>query len=537
MTVSLDFANPAGGNKLLVSDLSPGVLDDLSTVSATGSVVASGDVDALAVLPGLEQPFTLASATLTVTWDDIADPVPTTVALSVGLSDYLKVKAQELLDLLRKIRSLTEQINSVLPPEFQGGLSSVIGVLNKLDEIITSVLADFETTLPTFKTIRDLANSVAEGLNQEVGPFQIGLEGTTLFVTFTIDDVTLSSTSLGFAGLGATLNDLRVTLGINLLKLIPVGTEFSISNALSFEISGEVVDINLFDVLTGGAKFEAGRSILDVDLPDTADDLANAQLLTFGLDLDEDVGVTDETYFLRVGSEGFALEIEDGSLAVGIISAPEPTTPATDTRRWIAVQAAGLSGSLGLGELFTAVASGIDVLVNSASGVVDLDGDLDTDADQTFAAEIDWTTALDRDQDGNFGEAAEDDVVVQGHTIDRTSAGFSIEGDIETIDILGFVSGTARFAISKSFVNVQSSGGPDAMGATLLEITLTEVGLTIGGAGGPTFTVTSGELYVAAITPVAPTDPATDDREWLAVTGGPPASFNGIDGLTMTVTT
>ena len=76
MTVSLDFANPAGGNKLLVSDLSPGVLDDLSTVSATGSVVASGDVDALAVLPGLEQPFTLASATLTVTWDDIADRCP-----------------------------------------------------------------------------------------------------------------------------------------------------------------------------------------------------------------------------------------------------------------------------------------------------------------------------------------------------------------------------------------------------------------------------------------------------------------------------
>ena len=138
-------------------------------------------------------------------------------------------------------------------------------------------------------------------------------------------------------------------------------------------------------MLTGGAKFEAGRSILDVDLPDTADDLANAQLLTFGLDLDEDVGVTDETYFLRVGSEGFALEIEDGSLAVGIISAPEPTTPATDTRRWIAVQAAGLSGSLGLGELFTAVASAIDVLVNGASGVLDLDGDLNTKDDQTSA--------------------------------------------------------------------------------------------------------------------------------------------------------
>ena len=48
------------------------------------------------------------------------------------------------------------------------------------------------------------------------------------------------------------------------------------------------------------------------------------------------------------------------------------------------------------------------------------------------------------------------------------------------------------------------------MGATLLEITLTEVGLTVGQAGGPTFTVTGGELYVAAITPAAPTDPATD---------------------------
>ena len=154
------------------------------------------------------------------------------------------MKAQELLDLLRKIRSLTEQINSVLPPEFQGGLSSVIGVLNKLDEIITSVLADFETTLPTFKTIRDLANSVAEGLNQEVGPFQIGLEGTTLFVTFTIDDVTFLQHQPRFAGLGATLNDLRVTL-IN-LQADPAGTEFSISNALSFEIS-EVADINLFD--------------------------------------------------------------------------------------------------------------------------------------------------------------------------------------------------------------------------------------------------------------------------------------------------
>ena len=293
------------------------------------------------------------------------------------------------------------------------------------------------------------------------------------------------------------------------------------------------MNINLFDVLTGGAKFEAGRALVDVDLPATVDDLTDARLLTLGLDLDEEVGVTDETYFLRVGPEGFALEIEDGSLGVAVISAPAPTTPATDTRRWVAVEASGLSGSLGLGSAFTAEASAIEVLVNRASGAYDADGVAGGEID---AAEIDWTSALDLDQDGTFGETGEDDVVVGGHTIDRTGAGFSIEGTIDTIDILGFVTGTAHFAIGKDFVNVRSSGGPDASGATLLAVELTDVGLTVGEAGGPTFAVTDGSLFVAAIKPAAPTGPATDERAWLVVKGGLTATFDGIDGLELTVT-
>ena len=69
------------------------------------------------------------------------------------------------------------------------------------------------------------------------------------------------------------------------------------------------------------------------------------------------------------------------------------------------MQATGIAGALELGGFATAVATAIAVLINAASGVLDLDGDLDTEGDQTPATVIDWTAALDLDGDGFGGPA------------------------------------------------------------------------------------------------------------------------------------
>ena len=102
---------------------------DASTLLLNGHPSASGGplvlhagVSASALLPGGAEPFSLGSADLTATWQDVNDPLNVNVQLTGGLTDFLSVRVQELLDVLQKLRDLTTQLDGSIPPDLQANL-------------------------------------------------------------------------------------------------------------------------------------------------------------------------------------------------------------------------------------------------------------------------------------------------------------------------------------------------------------------------------------------------------------------------------
>ena len=139
---------------------------------------------------------------------------------------------------------------------------------------------------------------------------------------------------------------------------------------------------------------------------------------------------------------------------------------------------------------------------------------------------LDWTTALATPlviTDANGGT----------HPINfSASTPLKVSGTA-TINLFNLVAGTVGFSLTTQTVtNVSVGGGP-----VLASGTLTTIGLTVSnlflGVGGIGFTLTSGSVTVAILSPTA----TTDTRRWTAVSaqlGG--ASLVGIPGITLTAT-
>ena len=184
---------------------------------------------------------------------------------------------------------------------------------------------------------------------------------------------------------------------------------------------------------------------------------------------------------------------------------------------------ASLTGIPGL----TLDASSLTLKVNTASG---------TYGASVNAAPLNWSTALDLDSNGHFGQAA-DQLTVGGTGINLSGALLAATGTAH-LNLFGFVDGTVSFSFQQQTVDVDVNGdgaidladtnghwargppgtdpGPDLHNATLTTLGLViPVGgsLTIG-AGGVGFTVSGGSLALAAITPAAnpPTTPASGSR-------------------------
>src|SRR5205814_2853556 len=111
------------------------------------------------------------------------------------------------------------------------------------------------------------------------------------------------------------------------------------------ETSGELTGIDAFGLLSGSAFFSISRKTVDAEVdgvagfnPAAGHDLIGATLVTFALDL------TGPSRFLDVGGAGFGLDVDDGTALVAALA----PAAAADTRRWIAVQASGLSATLTL---------------------------------------------------------------------------------------------------------------------------------------------------------------------------------------------
>src|SRR5205823_11940618 len=138
-----------------------------------------------------------------------------------------------------------------------------------------------------------------------------------------------------------------------------------------------------------------------------------------------------------------------------------------DTRRWIAVQGSNLGATLALPGIANIQIDNVSVSVNRASG-----GYTNPTTHVTILARpIDWTTAIGT---GNatthaFTPTAVT-VTIAGGTLTITLAGdvLSVSGDITSLTIGSFISGSAHFELQKTTVSVDLNGDgtTDLTGAT-----------------------------------------------------------------------
>ena len=296
-------------------------------------------------------------------------------------------------------------------------------------------------------------------------------------------------------------------------------------------VAGELTNLNLFDLITGGANFALTSQSVDVDLDGdgnalTGEQLDNATLLT--------VALSDVTLF--VGIDGVGLALTGGSIGIAVISAPAPAT-GTDTRSWTAVSADDVGVELDLPEI-TADVSEVSLRIGSASGL----------KNGIAATPVDWVMAdgttnglVDLNPAGAY--TAGSDPVDPGAglippvemPVTQRGDSLAISGTLEDLNMFDFIEGSAKFAITRQAVDVDLDGDGDAAtgvalqldNAGLLTIGLDELDVSIGGDGG--LSVTSGQLGIAILS--APVPAAARHTVMDAVTGrniGVELDFPGI---------
>ncbi|HVM56368.1 MAG TPA: hypothetical protein VMT74_02815, partial [Gaiellaceae bacterium] len=348
-------------------------------------------------------------------------------------------------------------------------------------------------------------------------------------VTATVSGVSIDLNSA--SGTGATPLDWNGVMGSGI----------TLSGSSAFAVSGTLTNLSIANgLITGSSTFTVSESTINVTVGGTA--LTGAELLTLGLgDLSLTVGSASGPHFSITG----------GSLAVAALSAPTPTdVGATDTRSWLGVIGAITSASLvsGIPDVSLTVDS-LTLRLNQATGAY-------TNGSTVDATPLDWTTALDLNTNGTFGQSPDDQLTVGGIPIDLTGATFVVSGTAD-VQLFGMITGQVSFAFQQQTVSVDVdrdgmlelpvSGTPWARGPPgpdLQNATLTTFGLSVAsghtlsfGVGGVGFTVSAGSLALAIVTPSAAAQAAGDGRSWLALDAQiTSASFTGIPGLTLTVT-
>ena len=188
VTLALDFAAP--GDRLLIADLTPDLLEELGTATVTGlagdDVVVTGTVKAKATLPGAAEPFTLGSASLTARWADIANPSGVVVDFTGGIEDFLKVRVEELVAILEDLRAATALLDTVVPG-IDGGLADVIDAIKSFDENVITPLTDGLTGEISSTTVQDMMSRISQRLNQELAEYGLSFQGGILAWELPID--------------------------------------------------------------------------------------------------------------------------------------------------------------------------------------------------------------------------------------------------------------------------------------------------------------------------------------------------------------
>ena len=298
-------------------------------------------------------------------------------------------------------------------------------------------------------------------------------------------------------------------------------------------VGGDITNLTIGTFVSGSAHFNVTEETVSVDLDgDGKADLTGATLLTVGL----------TQLNLTVGDPaGPHLQITGGSLVIAALKAPAP-----DTGTWTAIEGS-ISGQVTSGQdtcgltnsSLSLVISGLCLEGSSLTLKVNLaSGAYTNGATTTNAVALDWTKMLDLNSNGHFGEPTADQLSVGGVPIDLSGSLLQASG-IAQISVFGFVQGTIAFSFEQQAVNVDVDGngafdvptvdgacargppGPDLCDATLTTLGVVIPagdGLTIGPAGGPGFSISTGSLAVASLTPSTDAQTAGDHRSWLAVT-------------------
>src|SRR5204862_342756 len=129
------------------------------------------------------------------------------------------------------------------------------------------------------------------------------------------------------------------------------GSNLTLKEA-KLSVSGSLDTLNVADLVSGSAKFAVTKGLVDVTV-DTGL-LRNASLLTVSL----------SELHLKVGTDTVGVSLDGGSVKVAVLAAPVPTTPATDSRSWLAIDASEIAGSIHVGDVLTAALSHVAVQVN-----------------------------------------------------------------------------------------------------------------------------------------------------------------------------
>ena len=247
-----------------------------------------------------------------------------------------------------------------------------------------------------------------------------------------------------------------------------------------FSVSGDLTELSIADgFVTGAAHFEVERSTVPVTIAaDPTGDLVGASLLSVSLS-----GLQ-----LHVGTDTVGFAITSGDVTVALLTAASPTAPATDTRYWVGVRASGLAGSLALGSLASASLANVAFSFNRAAG------QYHSGTTTVLATTLDWKTALvDADRPAGF---------------DTLADGLSVSGDLVGLDLAGFLTGSAHFAVTSRTVSVTLPDTTVLTGASLLTISLSSISLTFG-TDDVNVKITGGSLTVASV--------SQGTRSWLGI--------------------
>ena len=291
----------------------------------------------------------------------------------------------------------------------------------------------------------------------------LGIEGTGLAGTLTVPGVsTISITGAAIAvnrasgaatpgGATPATIDWTTVPGSGLTLVATPIT--SVSGTLAaFTLAGGVLSIT-------SAQFSLVSTRVDVD-PDgnttTADELVAGRLGTLTL----------RSFSASFGGVA-TISTTTGFLTVASLSSADPA----DTRRWLGIEASGLSGSLSVPGV-TGTASGLGLRINTASGAVD----------GLEAEVIDWAARLPQ----------------TGLTL--TDGTTTLLGTLNLLSIAdGLLTGSANFAVTRQDVAVLPDAAAPAVGAVLSRITLTQLALSVGSADFGVTLGQGGTLEVAVV--------------------------------------